>query len=288
LRLTICRLFSPLFRNRLQAFVHHRLHGSGFLRDEGDLRFERGLLVLEAGDHALVLALAGREHADLLSEGILAGCKSLFFDFYRLIHLGVALTRDKLGRERDFHVAVALGLEACFLRRQCIRLVLQQFEIDPRLRIVEDKERLPGLHLLAVMDQNFLHDPTFEMLDRLAMRFHHDDPRRLQCAVERREGSPAEEPHDEQHRDCRACRDDAVRAQERQRRVGDFRLLTFGIERMHDTAHAAQGAPEERAAHRRIAHLSRPDSPAFACGAADIGTMLTGPAGRAAGRAAAV
>ncbi len=87
--------------------------------------------------------------------------------------------RKQIGRKgRCGRLAVALGDEARFLRRQRVGFTPQHVETGFRLRVVEEDQQLSGIDELTLGDADLANDTTFEMLNRLAVRFHHDHARR--------------------------------------------------------------------------------------------------------------
>ena len=160
------------------------------------LALEPGRLLTELLDAPLVDgALVGQRDGARLEDALLRG-----HDLGRLavVH---GLVLQPVG-PADGRPVVALGLQPRVERDRRAVLPLQQVEQGARRRVVEDDERLPGGHLVAVGHQDLVDDAPLHVLHGAALGAHADDARRDRGALQRGHRRPrAEAAHEHAHDD---------------------------------------------------------------------------------------
>ena len=95
---------------------------------------------------------------------------------------GIGITRCQLLRKLDSRAVVALCGKTREQGLGDVVTLAQQFDSSVGLSFVETQDHLALLNPIAVAHQNFLNNPTFEVLHRLALTFDADTTRRNSCA----------------------------------------------------------------------------------------------------------
>ena len=100
---------------------------------------------------------------------------------------------------RNYHLicAIAFGFQARLPGGQLVQRLRNDGQISPRLDVVEAKQDLPSLDLLAVADTQFTHHAASRVLHALDVAINHHLARGNDGARELRgDGPPADADHE--------------------------------------------------------------------------------------------
>src|SRR5690606_9630589 len=132
----------------------------------------------------------------------------------------------KVGRDHHLVESVPLGLEPGLRRPRLEILSEDLLELGGAKRALKSDENLPGLHRVALADEDRLDDSAFEMLDRTHVAGDADDSRSDDGTLERRHQRPCGKAAAEEQDDREAKKGQAGTEGRSHRRIGSRIVLS--------------------------------------------------------------